>query len=128
MQDIQLESAPKEIVSPNDLLTNRQAAKYLNCSTVGLWRIRKAGQIQPVLVGKKILFRRSELDRYMGKDADKFYTRKDLQERFNISAHVILAWDSEGKLRSCFFDGQVQYRLGDLYKILNESKREAINE
>jgi len=130
MQLLKAKQDPTQNVSesPGDLLTNRQAAKYLNCSTVSLWKIRKAGQVQPILVGHKMLFRRSELDRFLGKDADNLYTRKELQERFNLNAVVLLNWESECNLKTFLINGELRYRLGDIYRILEHSKKEVAHE
>jgi excisionase family DNA binding protein len=52
----------------DELLTTKQAAKYLQCSIVTFWKIRKVANIQSVLVGKKLFFRKEDLDKYLKRE------------------------------------------------------------
>lgn len=47
------------------LLTTKEAAKYLRCSTVTFWKIRKSGAIKNVFVSKKMFFPKEYLDKYL---------------------------------------------------------------
>ncbi|SMO72334.1 helix-turn-helix domain-containing protein [Solitalea koreensis] len=44
-----------------DFLTRKQAAEFLNCSMTSLYNYQKAGVISYYQVGRKILFRKSQL-------------------------------------------------------------------
>ena len=62
----------KVVSEPNasgsgEFLTNKEAAKFLRCSTVTFWKIRKDGHVSPAYVGKKMLFRKSDLVGYLDK-------------------------------------------------------------
>jgi excisionase family DNA binding protein len=52
------------------LLTTKEAAKYLRCSLVTFWKIRKSGDINHVLVGKKLLFNKADLDNYLNQEKE----------------------------------------------------------
>lgn len=52
-------------VDREELLTDKQAKDYLNCSSVFLWKKRKEGKIQAVNAGKKVLYPKSSLDEYL---------------------------------------------------------------
>ena len=45
----------------DELLTTTEAAKYLRCSSVFLWKKRKEGLIKTVNAGTKVLFPKSSL-------------------------------------------------------------------
>lgn len=49
----------------DELMTDPQARQYLKCSSVFLWKQRKAGKIKAVSAGKKILYQKSELDNFL---------------------------------------------------------------
>ena len=49
----------------DELFTDEQARKYLKCSGVFLWKRRKEGKIPAVNAGKKILYPKSGLDKYL---------------------------------------------------------------
>lgn len=57
-------SAPQE---PDRYMTTDQAAEYLHCSKVYLWKLRSAGKLEPKRLGKKILYQKSQLDSYLAK-------------------------------------------------------------
>lgn len=52
-------------VERDELLTVAQAQKYLSCSDVFLWSLRKEGKIHSVNAGKKILIPKSSIDAYL---------------------------------------------------------------
>jgi len=54
-----------EPIRQDELLTISQAAKYLKCSTVFIWKRRKEGKLESVGAGKKILIRMSSIDAYL---------------------------------------------------------------
>lgn len=49
----------------DELFTTDQATKYVKCSAVFLWKKRKEGKIEAVNAGKKVLYPKSGLDRYL---------------------------------------------------------------
>lgn len=49
----------------DELLTDQQAKEYLKCSSVFLWKKRKEGKIKAVNAGKKVLYPKSSLDRFL---------------------------------------------------------------
>jgi hypothetical protein len=51
------------------LYTTREACKYLKCSSVTFWKIRKEqnASIHPVYVRGKMFFRKSILDQYLNR-------------------------------------------------------------
>lgn len=55
---LQTEGSPE----PPSLLTREEAAKFLRISLPSLHRRVKAGDLQPLHVGKRVLFRREDLD------------------------------------------------------------------
>ncbi len=58
------ESSNIEIKSP--LLNEREAAKYLRISARNLWTLRRAGKVTATPIGRKVFYRRENLDRYIG--------------------------------------------------------------
>ena len=44
-----------------DLLTRKQAADFLNCNLVTLWRYTREGRIPYYRAGRKMFFKRSEI-------------------------------------------------------------------
>jgi excisionase family DNA binding protein len=57
------------LIPPADrLLTVREAMEYLRCSRMLLWQIRHRGELSAFKVGKKLLFRRSDLDNFLVKE------------------------------------------------------------
>ncbi len=51
--------------SANEFLTNREAAKFLRTSELTLWRLRKNGELPFYRIASKLLYRVSDLERYM---------------------------------------------------------------
>jgi len=49
----------------DQLLTDKEAAKFLRSSQVTLWRLRRDGALGFNRVASKILYRRSELENYL---------------------------------------------------------------
>ena len=47
------------------LLTPKEVASRLRISEVSLWRQRKDGQLHAVKMGRRVLFERSEIDRFI---------------------------------------------------------------
>jgi excisionase family DNA binding protein len=47
------------------LLTQEEAARTLRISKTSLWRLRNRGKIRTVLVGKRVLFRQEELEKFI---------------------------------------------------------------
>ncbi len=60
-------SAVKEALSSTQAqyFNKKEAAKYLNISTVTLWTYQQRGLINPVDVGDREMFLKSELDRFV---------------------------------------------------------------
>jgi excisionase family DNA binding protein len=48
-----------------DLLTINQAKRYLKCSRVFLWKLRKDNKIHSVNAGKKVLIQKASIDAYL---------------------------------------------------------------
>ncbi len=66
-QDILLKDILKNLEqkSPSEFLTRQQAAKLLNVDLSTIWNWSKQKKIQPLGIGGRILFRRSDIDKYM---------------------------------------------------------------
>lgn len=47
------------------LLSVKQAAAFLNVSDRTLWTLSHGGPISPVKIGRKVLYRRTDLERYV---------------------------------------------------------------
>lgn len=45
----------------SDLLTDKEAAKFLRLSTMTLWRLRKRGELPFVQLATKLLYRKADL-------------------------------------------------------------------
>jgi excisionase family DNA binding protein len=52
-----------EIESP--LFTESEAARYLRISARNLWQLRKAGKIRVTRIGRKVFYRRENLDQFI---------------------------------------------------------------
>jgi predicted site-specific integrase-resolvase len=50
---------------PNELFTEREAAKYLRISTTTLWRERKKGKITFCRSAVKIVYTKKDLEKYL---------------------------------------------------------------
>jgi excisionase family DNA binding protein len=51
------------------LLTPGEAAQYLRCSKVFLWKQRRKGNLAALRAGvRKVLFRKSDLDQFLKKE------------------------------------------------------------
>jgi predicted site-specific integrase-resolvase len=50
---------------PNELFTEREAAKYLRISTTTLWRERKKGKITFCRSAVKIVYTKNDLEKYL---------------------------------------------------------------
>jgi excisionase family DNA binding protein len=48
-----------------ELLTLKEAKKFLRCSEVFLWQQRKAGKIKAIKLGKKVLIPASAIKEYL---------------------------------------------------------------
>lgn len=47
------------------LLTLNEAAAYMRCSRVFIWKQRKDGKLKSLSAGKKVLFQKSAIDSYL---------------------------------------------------------------
>jgi excisionase family DNA binding protein len=47
------------------LYNDRQAAKYVRVSPRTLWTMRKEGKIRATVIGRKVFYRRENLDRFI---------------------------------------------------------------
>ena len=62
----------KESISkPSDLMTLKEAAEYLRCSKVSIWRKRKNGQLIGIKAGGKILFKKNSVEAYLESNSDQ---------------------------------------------------------
>lgn len=50
------------------LLTQEEAARTLRISKTSLWRLRSRGKIKAVQIGKKILFRLEDLEKFIAEN------------------------------------------------------------
>lgn len=55
----------RNIFNEDELFTINQVAKRLRCSRVTLLKIRKEGKIKSVSIASKILFKKSEIERFL---------------------------------------------------------------
>lgn len=55
----------------NELLTQKEAAKYIGVSVTTLWRFRKIGEIKIVRIGNKANVRKADLDDFVQRHYDK---------------------------------------------------------
>ena len=51
------------------IFTLSEAAQYIRCSKVFIWQRRRAGDLVGLHAGRKVLFRKSELDRFLVKES-----------------------------------------------------------
>ena len=56
-----LKYAPKS-AAPDEYMTVAEAVKFLKISKVSLWHARREGRITALLSGRKVLFRRADLE------------------------------------------------------------------
>lgn len=56
--------ADRQQASP--FLSADEAAEYLRCKKARVYDLVQLGQLVPVRDGRRVLFRRSDLDRYLG--------------------------------------------------------------
>lgn len=49
----------------DNLLTYDEAAAYMRCSKVFIWRRRKEGKLAFIQAGSKVLFQKSAIDAYL---------------------------------------------------------------
>ena len=47
------------------LLTYDEAADYMRCSKVFIWKQRRDGKLKAVMAGRKVLFQRSAIDDFL---------------------------------------------------------------
>lgn len=52
-----------EELSP--LLTQKEAAAILRCSTVTLWRMRRDGELLPRMIRGRVMYLRSDLQQFL---------------------------------------------------------------
>jgi len=57
-----LEEPSSATGSRPEYLTNKEAADYLRCAPLTLWRYRRAGKLPYSRIGSKLLYKRSDLD------------------------------------------------------------------
>ena len=48
-----------------EFLTNKEAADFLRLSTVTLWRLRQRGEIPFNRIATKVIFRRTDLEKFL---------------------------------------------------------------
>ena len=56
------------IMSPNEWMTSDEVAALLRCTPRTLWNWRQAGRLRPRRVGRRWLYRRSDVLRALGSD------------------------------------------------------------
>ena len=66
---------------PNEMLSARDTARYLGVSLSTLYRYSCRGEINTYGSGKRIWFKKSELDQWLGKSKSK--TRENLHEEID---------------------------------------------
>lgn len=66
-QDILLKDILKNLEqkSPSEFLTRQQAAKLLNVDLSTIWNWSKQKKLKPLGIGGRVLFRRTDIDKYM---------------------------------------------------------------
>ncbi len=50
------------------LLTQEEAARTLRISKTSLWRLRARGKIRAIQIGKKVLFRLEDLEKFISEN------------------------------------------------------------
>ena len=55
------------LTQTDNLLTIKEAATYMRCSKVFIWKIRKAGKLRFLRAGRKVLFNKADIDHYLNK-------------------------------------------------------------
>jgi excisionase family DNA binding protein len=53
------------IPTADKLLTYNEAAAYMRCSKVFIWKRRKEGKLAFIRAGSKVLFQKSAIDSYL---------------------------------------------------------------
>jgi excisionase family DNA binding protein len=64
------DDGPVSLSDFGDLLTEAEAARVLRISRMTLYRMRKDGRINAVRIGRRILYRRTDLLRLLGEADD----------------------------------------------------------
>ncbi|MBS2210264.1 helix-turn-helix domain-containing protein [Carboxylicivirga mesophila] len=59
--ELNSQSTPPNIREEKDILTRKEAMELLNCSHSTLYRYQKEGEVPYFKIGKKVLFKKSEL-------------------------------------------------------------------
>jgi hypothetical protein len=113
-----------ESLDPKRLLTIKEASRYLKCSTVSLWKIRKEANLTPTYVGKKIFFQKHVLDQYLGINHTFLFTSRELKEKFNIERLTLLQWEIAGKVRCHIVGVSIKYPITEVYAALKADKKE----
>lgn len=52
-----------------ELLTEREAAKFLRLAPISLWRLRRKGELPHVRLASKLLYRRADLIAFIERNA-----------------------------------------------------------
>ena len=106
------------------LFTIKEASRYLKCSTVSFWKIRKEANIQPVYIGKKPLFQKSDLDQYINSQNKNLKTPKELYDLFGIPRIVLLQMELERKIKAYYTGQSIKYSISEINKAIQEKKEE----
>ena len=51
-----------------ELLTDKEAAKFLRSSQLTLWRLRKSGELPFTRIATKLIYRRSDLENLLNRN------------------------------------------------------------
>lgn len=64
-EKLQSLEAKVEAATPDAFLTRKEAAAFMKCNLVTLWRLEKAKALRPTRVGKKVYYLLSEVTNFM---------------------------------------------------------------
>lgn len=63
-------SVLKPELNQDSLLSLEEASRYLRCSIVTFWKIRKEENLLPTIIHKRAYFRKSVIDKYLNKQKE----------------------------------------------------------
>lgn len=108
------------------LFTIQEASKYLRCSTVSFWKIRKEADLQPVYICKKPFFKKSDLDSYINRNDKSLKTAREIFELLGVPRFLLRRLEVEMIVKSYLIGDVVKYNLTEVYKALQELKKQEV--
>lgn len=128
MASREIRIAAHESIKDLDLMTSTQASAYTGFSENFLYGVVKCKELPTMKAGKLYLFRRSDLDAWLGNYGVYSYTPKEAAEILNLAICTIISALTKGVLKGRQFNRLWRISEEDLieYKgIAHSNKQEA---